>query len=91
MNKEEIENLFLKTTRPKIKQKIELLRINNEFQTNVKVLRKKWVLLVKDFNYYLEKIYSIWDSILNRTGIKFINGEFKMSSLSKKEEATLLL
>ncbi len=84
MKQEEIENLLLETSNPKIRQKIELLRINKEFQKRAKSLRKKWINLVKDFNYCLGKIKNL-PSI--KKSIKLVDGEFKIPPPSKEEKA----
>lgn len=50
------ENYLLMNSSPKIRQKVELLRMNSNFQKKVEHLRKKWSRFIKEFNYCIEKI-----------------------------------
>jgi len=49
--KKEIEKDFLEKSNPKIKQKIELLKLNKRFLKDVDILRKKWADLIDKYHF----------------------------------------
>jgi len=53
---EEIENSLFERSNRKIRKKMEDLRTDEKFQKKVIDLREKWAPLIKEFNYYLEKL-----------------------------------
>jgi hypothetical protein len=77
MNQEEAENLFLDSSSPKIKQKIELLRLNKTFLTKADLLREKWKFLIKEFFSSYMKFENILDT-------EVIDNKYKISPPSKK-------
>jgi len=83
MKNKKIENSLFKTSNSKITDKIGFLRTNKEFQKDVRVLRKKWVLLIKEYNYYLERINNM--SVIEKL-IKSIGEEVEMPLSSQKEK-----
>jgi len=82
MKDEEIENLFLSLSNPKITQKIEYLRIDEKKKKKVKVLRKKWASLIKEFNSCFKK----FENFESMKSIKFVNGKLKKNLFSSKEK-----
>jgi hypothetical protein len=59
---EEIENSFLEGINPKIKQKIELLRLDKNFNNKVESLRQKWPILIKNLADGFDKIMEFMDT-----------------------------
>jgi len=61
-NLTEIENHFLEGINPKIKQKIELLRLDKNFNNKVENLRQKWPVLIKNLADGFDKIMEFMDT-----------------------------
>ncbi|MDD4530542.1 MAG: hypothetical protein PHO80_03270, partial [Candidatus Gracilibacteria bacterium] len=49
---EVLKELYRKDVNPKIRQKMEILEMNDDFLKDMFVLRKKWANVVKEYNFY---------------------------------------
>lgn len=53
---EALKELYRRDVNPKIRQKMEILEMNDDFLKDMSVLRKKWANAVKEYNFYFKKI-----------------------------------
>ncbi len=81
------DNLFLPDISPKIKQKIELLRINPKFEKDIQSLRKKRSNLIKECDYLYSNVERLLlDTEITENDLKVISNPNKKEEKTKKTE-----